>query len=190
MKGKLLIITFFFTSSLLPAQVSDNTYDDSRSVASGKKYGELILELPIGAKLYKNHFIKAQELLDNIKTLCKGKAIFIDFWATWCSPCLEAMPNNRRLYQETKNLPVEFIYICTDYRSTIDDWITKISILKQPGIHIYVNDEIIRELWKLLPTNGGFPTYVFIDSKGVFRPGAIPLNSSTTTERLSVWIEK
>jgi hypothetical protein len=100
------------------------------------------------------------------------------------------MPNNRRLYQETKKLPVEFIYICTDYRSTMDGWISKISYLKQPGIHLFVSDEIIREIWKLLPTGGGFPTYVFIDSKGVFRPEAIPLNESTTTERLSGWIEK
>jgi thiol-disulfide isomerase/thioredoxin len=187
MKGELLIIAFFLSSPLLLAQ---NTYDDSKSVASAKKYGELIMEMPFGAKLYNNHYINAQELLDNIKALCRGKAIFIDFWATWCSPCLAAMPNNRRLYQETKKLPVEFIYICTDYRSTMDGWISKISYLKQPGIHLFVSDEIIREIWKLLPTGGGFPTYVFIDSKGVFRPEAIPLNESTTTERLSGWIEK
>jgi thiol-disulfide isomerase/thioredoxin len=190
MKGNLLIIAFLFSSSLLTGQVSDKTYDDPGSAAFKQSYGELIMKMPFGASLYKNHYIKAQELLDNIKTICMGKAVYIDFWATWCRPCLEAMPNNRRLYQETKNLPVEFIYICTDYRATIDNWITKISYLKQPGIHIYVNDEIIRELWKLLQTSGGFPTYLFIDSKGVFRPEAIPLNESTTTERLSGWIEK
>jgi thiol-disulfide isomerase/thioredoxin len=46
------------------------------------------MEMPFGVKLYKNPYIKAQELLDNIKSLCKGKAIFIDFWSTWCSSCI------------------------------------------------------------------------------------------------------
>ena len=103
-KGKFLITIYFLTSCFLAAQVSDYTYG-SKSVSSDNKYGQLIMEMPFGAKLYKN-YIKAQELLDNIKSVCKGKAIFIDFWATWCSPCIEAMPNTKRLYFEVKNLPI------------------------------------------------------------------------------------
>ena len=173
---------------LLGAQVTDFTYG-SKSVSSDNNYGQLIMEMPFGAKLYKNHYINAQELLDNIKSLCKGKAIFFDFWATWCSPCIEAMPNTKRLYFETKNLPVEFIYICSDLKTSIDDWITKISILKQPGIHIFAGDEIIRDMWKLFPIGGGFPSYIFIDTNGQFKPDAIPLNSGTTTGRLSFLIK-
>jgi hypothetical protein len=45
-------------------------------------------------------------------------------------------------------------------------------------------------LWKLFPVRGGFPTYVFIDSKGNFQPEALPLNSGFSTERLSTWIKK
>jgi thiol-disulfide isomerase/thioredoxin len=189
MKGKLLITIYFMTSYFLAAQVSDFTYG-SKSVSSDNKYGQLIMEMPFGAKLYRNHYIKAQELLDNIKSVCKAKAIFIDFWATWCGPCIEAMPNNKKLYFETKILPIEFIYICSDYRTSIDNWITKISILKQPGIHIFADDAIIREMWKLFPVGGGFPSYIYIDANGQFKPDAIPLNSSTTTDRLSGLIKK
>jgi outer membrane protein OmpA-like peptidoglycan-associated protein len=149
------------------------------------KFGELIMKLPFGAKLYKNNLTDAQKVLDNFKRLNKGKGIFIDIWATWCRPCLDAMPNNKRLYIETKNLPVEFIFICTDFRTNMDDWITKVSILKQPGTHIFMADPIIYDMLKLLPSWGGFPTYLFIDSTGKFIPGAIPLNESVTTDRLS-----
>jgi thiol-disulfide isomerase/thioredoxin len=148
------------------------------------------MEMPSGAKLFKSHYINAQELLDKIKSRNRGNAIFIDFWATWCSPCLEEMPDNKILYIETKNLPVKFIYICTDYRTTLEDWITKISVLKQPGIHIFVDDEIVIKMWKIFSVGGGFPSYIFIDKNGQFKPDAIPLNSGTTIDRLKGLIKK
>jgi len=189
MKCQLFITIYFLTSCYLTAQVTDYTYG-SKAVSTDNKYGQLITEMPFGAKLYRNHYNKAHELLDTIKSLCKGKSIFLDFWATWCSPCIKAMPNTKRLYIETKNLPIEFIYLCTDYRTSMDNWITKVSILQQPGIHIFVEDAIIIEMWKSFPVGGGFPSYIFIDSNGQFKPDAVPLNESTTTERLSGHIKK
>ena len=32
----------------------------------------------------------------------KGKAVFLNFWATWCPPCKEEMPAMERLYQRYK----------------------------------------------------------------------------------------
>ena len=190
MKSKLFTILFILTSPILVAQVQNSTLDEAKSDSSNNKFGLLIMEMPFGAKLYNANKFKAQELIDNIKSSCKGKAIFIDFWATWCSPCIKAMPNNKRLYIEAKSLPIDFIYVCTDIRTSMDNWITKISYFRQPGIHIFVNDTIIREVWKLLPIGGGYPTYVFIDANGVYKPGAIPQNSGTTIGRLSELIKK
>lgn len=31
----------------------------------------------------------------------RGKPVFIEFWATWCAPCMELMPELKRLYSET-----------------------------------------------------------------------------------------
>ncbi|MCM0648373.1 TlpA family protein disulfide reductase [Clostridium swellfunianum] len=33
----------------------------------------------------------------------KGKKVMLNFFATWCRPCLEEMPDMEKLYQETKN---------------------------------------------------------------------------------------
>ncbi|MEY8848534.1 TlpA family protein disulfide reductase [Psychroserpens sp. XS_ASV72] len=41
----------------------------------------------------------------------KGKWLYIDFWASWCKPCLEAMPASRQLKNELKDKNIEFIYI-------------------------------------------------------------------------------
>ena len=33
----------------------------------------------------------------------KGKVVFLNFWATWCPPCLAEMPSINKLYQQYKN---------------------------------------------------------------------------------------
>ncbi len=35
----------------------------------------------------------------------KGKTIFLNFWATWCGPCLDELPSIQRLYDKTKDNP-------------------------------------------------------------------------------------
>ena len=44
----------------------------------------------------------------------KGKAIFMNFWATWCAPCLAEMPFIESLYQDLKDENVAFVIISTD----------------------------------------------------------------------------
>jgi thiol-disulfide isomerase/thioredoxin len=43
----------------------------------------------------------------------EGKTIFINFWATWCPPCIAEMPDIHDLYQSTKE-GVEFVMISVD----------------------------------------------------------------------------
>lgn len=43
----------------------------------------------------------------------KGKVIFVNFWATWCPPCIAEMPNVNELYQQYKNTP-NAIFILAD----------------------------------------------------------------------------
>lgn len=44
----------------------------------------------------------------------RGKAIFMNFWATWCAPCLAEYPFIESLYDEMKNENVVFLMIGTD----------------------------------------------------------------------------
>lgn len=39
----------------------------------------------------------------------KGKVVVLDFWATWCGPCVASFPNIRELQKRYKGYPVEIV---------------------------------------------------------------------------------
>jgi thiol-disulfide isomerase/thioredoxin len=44
----------------------------------------------------------------------RGKVVVIDFWATWCGPCIAEMPHMKKLYAAYKDKGVEFIGVSLD----------------------------------------------------------------------------
>ena len=56
------------------------------------------------------------ELLKNNK----GKWLYVDFWASWCKPCRETMPESNKLKKELKNENIEFIYLALNDRK--ENW--------------------------------------------------------------------
>ena len=44
----------------------------------------------------------------------RGQVILLDFWATWCGPCLEEMPNVKRVYRKYKDQNFQIIGISLD----------------------------------------------------------------------------
>lgn len=52
----------------------------------------------------------------------RGKYVLIDFWASWCGPCLKEMPNVVKLYSETKRDKFEILGISIDSKDKEAAW--------------------------------------------------------------------
>lgn len=92
----------------------------------------------------------------------KGKAILIDFWATWCGPCLHSIEKAKPIKEKLKNKNIEFVYI-TGTTSPLKTYEAVIPGIK--GHHYRLNKEQWAHLIKTFNIKG-IPHYLFIDKEG------------------------
>ena len=90
----------------------------------------------------------------------KGKFILIDFWGSWCHPCFENIPYLKKLIQEMKNEPIEFITVSIDEHEKI--WKTSLKKYGFPGINLWDKDGLLSTFFKVL----WVPRYIIIKPDG------------------------
>lgn len=54
----------------------------------------------------------------------KGKVVLINFWATWCPPCIAEMPSMEKLYKDYKN-DVVFLFVSNETQDVISKFKAK-----------------------------------------------------------------
>lgn len=92
----------------------------------------------------------------------KGKYVLLDFWAVWCKPCREEMPNLRNLYEKTDRKTFEIIGIVAESPSEkLKELIGKDSITWPQILSTDTNK--IRETFGVQ----GYPTTYLVNPEGV-----------------------
>jgi len=89
----------------------------------------------------------------------QGKPVLVDFWATWCAPCVESMPALEKLYSETVNKGLVVLSIDNDEEAqTAAEFLTK---RKAPWVNFHLTDEIAAAF-----PEHGIPYFVLTDTSG------------------------
>lgn len=89
-----------------------------------------------------------------------GKYLLLDFWGTWCKPCIMELPNLKHAYQYTNREKLDFLSIAHDRPEALKKYLQKDSIPWNQIIS--TNDNNIVDTYEVL----GFPTTFLIDPEG------------------------
>ena len=107
---------------------------------------------------------KKATTLSSILEANKGKALYIDFWASWCAPCRAAFPSSRKLHEEFKEKEIVFLYLSTD--SNFEAWKRANQFEKLTENSYFIINPKTSEYLKKLAIDF-IPRYVLINLNGV-----------------------
>lgn len=160
------LVNFFEENSYLTGfnDVYLRAFNNLSPTIRNSNYGKIFYQKMINFSKIKEGSRMPYIKLEGGKEYSLGsKYTLIDFWATYCKPCLEALPEYKKLYERYKNSGFEIVSISGDRLQDIDKW-KKIVQDKQLNWQQYI-DIRGKESEKYNIT--AYPSTFLLDSKGI-----------------------
>lgn len=93
----------------------------------------------------------------------RGKIVVLDFWATWCPPCVEGSPIMQLLWEHAKKHHKDFVWLGVSVDEDTQAWKNFVKDNHLGGT------QIISPEWAQSMQIGSFPTVLLVDRNGVVR---------------------
>ena len=110
----------------------------------------------------------------------KGKYVYVDLWATWCSPCVAQIPHLQKLEKLFEGKNIAFVSISCD--DDMDEWLNYLRKHKMDGIQLNFDcNTRFRDAYGVT----AIPRFILLDKKGkVINPNMTRPSDAKTEKTL------
>jgi thiol-disulfide isomerase/thioredoxin len=99
-------------------------------------------------------------------TALQGQPVLLNFWATWCPPCVKEMPELDRFHREFAPQGWHVVGLAVDGPTPVREFLAKVGVGFDIGLAGFGGTELAQSLGNLA---GGLPFSVLIDAQGRIR---------------------
>ncbi len=120
------------------------------------------------------------------KESLKGKYVLMDFWATWCAPCVSEMPAMHQAYQHFKDK--NFVILSLSFDRKVDDvYNFRKGQWKMPWLHTFLDNSIREQIAQKFEVSG-IPKPILVSPEGVILAMEADLRGANLEKTLSKFI--
>lgn len=114
----------------------------------------------------------------------RGKPLVLNFWATWCAPCVKEMPMLDAFQREHQAQSWQVVGLAVDGPTPVREFLTKVPVTFPIGLAGFTGVDLAKSLGN---ERGGLPFTAVFD-----RQGAVSFRKlgTITPEDLSTWVKK
>lgn len=110
----------------------------------------------------------------------KGKYVLLNFWATWCSPCLEEMPDLSEISNKYRDRDLVVLAVSDEDGETVRSFLERHDYKFETG---FLNIEATGDLPEIFKNTVGRPTSFLIDKDGTIKSVIVGASTKVTFEK-------